>query len=144
MPKIFTIGYQGETLGGFFEKLAAAGAHRIIDVRNNPFSRKPGFSKKALALALARRRIDYFHFPALGVPKDKRQNIKTPAARKKVFDYYEKRLLPAADQDQKEALRLIREKPSALLCFEKDPADCHRSRLAAALAKKSRLAIRHL
>jgi ATP-dependent DNA helicase RecQ len=52
---IFTVGYQGlsiEDLGAIMER---KGIDRIIDVRSKPFSRKSGFSRKALADAFGPR-----------------------------------------------------------------------------------------
>ena len=42
--------------------------------------------------------------------------------------------LPEAIVAAEQMLELAAEKPSALLCFERDPAQCHRSLLLAAVA----------
>ncbi len=44
----YTAGYEGESIEAFLQKLLKAGIDRIVDVRNNPVSRKYGFSKGTL------------------------------------------------------------------------------------------------
>jgi uncharacterized protein (DUF488 family) len=46
---IVTIGYEGRTLGDFISTLSNHNVDLLLDVRLNAISRKPGFSKKALA-----------------------------------------------------------------------------------------------
>src|SRR5215213_8895758 len=66
--RIFTIGYEGATMGEFLAALQSAGVERVIDVRAVPNSRRPGFSKTPLRNALAEVGIDYVHLRALGTP----------------------------------------------------------------------------
>ena len=70
--RIFTIGYEGATVGEFLAALQQAGVKRVIDVRAVPNSRRPGFSKTPLRNALAETGIDYVHLRALGTPADGR------------------------------------------------------------------------
>ncbi|MBA2771969.1 MAG: DUF488 domain-containing protein, partial [Sphingomonas sp.] len=56
---IFTIGYEGVTIGEFVVALQRAGVERLIDVRALPLSRRPGFSKTPLRAALNQVGIDY-------------------------------------------------------------------------------------
>jgi uncharacterized protein (DUF488 family) len=63
---LYTIGYEGQTVEAFLQRLLAQGVLALIDVRELPLSRKPGFSKNALASALQRHGIEYIHMPALG------------------------------------------------------------------------------
>ena len=44
---IFTFGYEGLSLKAFIARLKSARVETVIDVRANPLSRKPGFSKRA-------------------------------------------------------------------------------------------------
>ena len=132
--KIFTIGYEGATQPEFISALTAAGVKRIIDVRAVPLSRKPGFSKTILASGLAEAGIDYVHLKALGTPPDGRA-----AARKGRHDELERIYagqldLPEAIVAAQQMLELAADKPSALLCFERDPGGCHRSLLLAVVA----------
>ncbi len=67
--KLYTFGYEGLDLDAFLARLGAAGVCQVVDVRELPLSRKKGFSKRALAAALAAHDIEYLHMPALGCPK---------------------------------------------------------------------------
>lgn len=124
--KLFTIGYEGAAQAEVVAALRAAGVERVIDVRAVPLSRKPGFSKTVLCNGLAQAGIDYVHLKALGTPPEGRE-----AARKGRHDvlasvYAGQLELPEALAAASQLLDLVREKPSALLCFERDPATCHR------------------
>lgn len=127
--RIFTIGYEGSTQAEFIAALKAAGVARVIDVRAVPLSRKPGFSKNVLAASLADAGIGYVHLKALGTPPEGRE-----AARKGKHEVMER--VYAAQLDTPEAgiqaaqmIAFAEEKPSALLCFEREPGQCHRSLL---------------
>ena len=127
--KLFTIGYEATTMGEFLGALTKAGVERVIDVRAVPNSRRPGFSKTPLRNALAEVGIDYVHLRALGTPAEGRE-----AARKGRHEDLKR--IYAAQLDLPEALvaaeqmkELAAEKPSALLCYERDPAGCHRTLL---------------
>ena len=135
--RIFTIGYEATTMGEFIDALAEAGVARVIDVRALPLSRRPGFSKTPLKGALAEAGIHYVHLRALGTPASGRE-----AARKGRHDdlkriYAGQLELPEAIAEGAQMLDLAREKPSALLCYERDPAGCHRTLLLAAIAPEA-------
>ena len=57
--KVFTIGYEGATMETFLAALEDAGVQRVIDVRQLPLSRRPGFSKAPLAATL--KAVSYTH-----------------------------------------------------------------------------------
>ena len=127
--RIFTIGYEGATQPELIAALQRAGVERVIDVRAVPLSRKPGFSKNVLAAGLAEAGIGYVHLKALGTPPEGRE-----AARKGNWDvmnriYAEQLETPEAGAEAAQMVALAEEKPSALLCFERDPAHCHRTPL---------------
>jgi uncharacterized protein (DUF488 family) len=127
--KLFTIGYEATTIGEFLDVLKSAGVERVIDVRAVPNSRRPGFSKTPLRNALAEVGIDYVHLRALGTPAEGRE-----AARKGRHEdlrrIYSAQLdLPEAIVAAEQMKELAAEKRSALLCYERDPAGCHRTLL---------------
>ena len=66
------IGYEGLALSDLIERLREQGATVVDDVRLNAISRKPGFSKRALAAVLEEAGIRYVHDPRLGNPKPNR------------------------------------------------------------------------
>src|SRR5580698_6143441 len=47
-PVIFTSGYEGRVQDELLDRLVAAGARVLLDIRAGPMSRKPGFSKQIL------------------------------------------------------------------------------------------------
>ena len=131
---IFTIGYEATTMGEFLDVLAFAGVQRVIDVRALPLSRRPGFSKSPLRAALAEAGIDYVHLKALGTPAAGREAARAGRQEELERIYAGQLELPEAIAQGAEMLALALDKPSALLCFERDPAACHRSLLLAAVA----------
>jgi len=132
--KIFTIGYEATTVGEFIAALTSAGVERVIDVRALPLSRRPGFSKTALGGALGEAGIDYVHLKALGTPADGRAAARAKRHADLARIYAGQLELPEAIAQSALMLELAREKPSALLCFEREPAHCHRSLLLGAAA----------
>jgi len=132
--RIFTIGYEGATQAEFIAALQAAGVERVIDVRAVPLSRKPGFSKNVLASGLREASIDYVHLKALGTPPEGREAARKGDHAKLEAVYAGQLELPEAIAESARMVELAREKPSALLCFERDPACCHRTLLVAAAA----------
>ena len=130
--KIFTIGYEGTTMAEFLAALKSAGVERVIDVRALPLSRRPGFSKSSLAASLLEAGIGYVHLKALGTPKRGRDAAKK-GDRATLEEVYAGQLeLPEAQAEAAQMRDLAAEKPSALLCYERDPSHCHRTLLLAA------------
>ena len=124
--RIFTIGYEGATQPELIAALQAAGVKRLIDVRAVPLSRRPGFSKNVLANGLREAGIAYVGLKALGTPPEGREAARRHdhATLERVYDGQLE--LPEAMAQAAMMLDLAAEAPSALLCFERDPAGCHR------------------
>jgi uncharacterized protein (DUF488 family) len=142
---LFTAGYQGHNIETFLDLLMAHGVEHVIDVRQLPFSRKADFSKKRLTAHLAGVGIAYSHLVALGTPKPLRDELRREhdyvaffAAMQAVVD--------AQPEALREALEIARARPSALLCFEANHAECHRLVVAEAIERlaEGRCAVVHL
>ena len=131
--RIFTIGYEGATVGEFLAALQQAGVECVIDVRAVPNSRRPGFSKTPLRNALAEAGIDYVHLRALGTPADGRAAARAGKHAEMERIYAGQLELPEAIAQGAQMVDLAGEKPSAVLCYERDPAVCHRSTLLSAV-----------
>ena len=131
---IFTIGYEGATMAEFLAALQQAGIERVIDVRALPLSRRPGFSKSPLRAALEEAGIEYVHLKALGTPADGRAAARAGRHEDMARIYAGQLELPEAMAQGAQMIELARERPSALLCFEREPAHCHRSLLLEAVA----------
>jgi uncharacterized protein (DUF488 family) len=130
--KIFTIGYEATTMAEFIATLQKAGVERVIDVRAVPLSRRPGFSKNILAASLKDAGIDYVLLKNLGTPKPGRDAAKKGDVATLETVYAGQLELPEAQAEAAKMRALADEKPSALLCFERNPRHCHRTLLLAA------------
>lgn len=141
---IYTAGYERLLLDGFLNGLMRNGIRRIIDVRNNPVSRRYGFHKSTLCRVAGNVQIDYVHVPELGVVSNMRQDLDEPGARESLFDYYESTTIPAHADSVQRLAELMEDRPSVLVCMEACHQECHRSRLANAVASLTDLPVRHL
>jgi len=137
MTMVYTIGYEGIDIERFIATLKAVGILQIADVRAVPISRKKGFSKNKLAARLKTESIEYLSFQSLGDPKPGRE-----AARSGQYDLF--RAIYDAHLDSEGAQASLRdlmavagEKPTCLLCFERDPSTCHRSVVAEEMSVRS-------
>lgn len=137
--RIFTIGYEAALMGDFLAALTSAGVKQVIDVRALPLSRRPGFSKSALRAALAEAGIGYVHLRALGTPAAGREAARKGRQVELERIYAGQLELPEAMAQGGEMVELAAETPSALLCFERDPAGCHRSLLLKAVAPRAKV-----
>jgi uncharacterized protein (DUF488 family) len=140
---LYTAGYEGLSVQDFIYRVRAAGIDLVVDVRALPLSRKPGFSKRALDAALDDVHIAYAHLAALGTPKPIRARYKRDhdvTALRRDFGQY------LADQEPALAdlAALIRGKNACLVCYEADPALCHRSLVAEAVQRFGAPAAIHL
>lgn len=127
--RIFTIGYEGATQDELVARLKAAGVQLLADVRAVPLSRRPGFSKTILAAGLREAGIDYVGLKALGTPAEGREAARKHDLARLKRIYAGQLELPAAMAQAAQLIDLARERPTALLCFERDPACCHRTLL---------------
>ena len=139
-PMLFTIGYEGLSLEQYIKKLILFDVHTLCDVRKNAYSQKYGFSKHTLEKACVGVGIRYVHVPQLGIESDKRRDLRSQKDYDILFDEYERTTL----KENTEALLYVRsiidaDKRVALTCFEKDPRQCHRSRVAKALMQLSNI-----
>ena len=129
--KLFTIGYEQATPAAVLGELKRAKVKLLVDTRAVAASRRAGFSKRALAASLDEEGIAYVHLQKLGTPAEGR-NAARDGDFKTLWRIYEKHLkTPEAKEAMEELLTLVRAgKPVCLLCYERDPAHCHRSRIA--------------
>jgi len=142
---LFTIGYEQAKPAAVMRELKQAKIDLVVDTRAVAASRRPGFSKRQLAAALAEKGIGYVHLQKLGTPAEGRQ-----AARAGDYDrlwkIYDKHIQQAESQQALgELLALIKSKKRvALLCYCRDPKTCHRSRIVAQVKKRARVKVEDL
>ena len=141
---VYTAGYEGESIDLFLGKLLKARIKQVVDVRSNPVSRKYGFAKRTLQRLCAKIDIEYAHLPELGIPPSKRTELNTFEDYQKLMTEYERSILPEVPAARRTAARLLKDRPSALVCFEADVRCCHRGRLAQALSSDTNYKTVHL
>ena len=126
-------------MGEFLAALQKAGVKRVIDVRALPLSRRPGFSKSPLRAALVEAGIDYVNLKALGTPSEGRTAARAGRHEDLKRIYAAQLELPEAIVQAEQMRELASEKPSALLCYEREPAGCHRTLLLDAVARDAKV-----
>ncbi|APT34107.1 MULTISPECIES: DUF488 domain-containing protein [Methylobacterium] len=135
--QLFTIGYEGLDSERLVGVLRSAGVATLADVRAVANSRKRGFSKGALGTSLREAGLGYAHLRSLGTPKSGRQAARAGDAALMRRIYCEEVLDTAAGLAALDELAALAEgAPICLLCFERDPAGCHRRVLAERLAPR--------
>lgn len=143
-PRLFTIGYEGADIGRVIAALQDAGVTTLLDVRDAPVSRKPGFSKKALDAALAAAGIAYVHLRWLGNPRPGREAGRAGDIPTYHRIYLARLATPEAQAQLAEADAIAAAGGACLLCYERDPALCHRTILAARLRDSRSYAVEDL
>ncbi len=141
---VYTAGYEGTSIDGFLNLLVECGIERLVDVRNNPTSRRYGFHKSTLNRLVNRLGIEYRHFAELGIQSEVRQLFPADGDREIMFGTYEVTTLTKEAAAVSAVSELVRERPSVLVCMEANPLHCHRSRLAKPVSELTGLPIIHL
>jgi uncharacterized protein (DUF488 family) len=142
---VATIGYEGATVAGFLAALSAEGVKRLVDVRAVASSRRPGFAKTRLAANVEDVGISYLHLRGLGTPANGRAAARAGrhAEMRRIFLQHLAR--PESQVELETLADLVRSGPTVcLLCYEADPAHCHRTVVADALASLVPIEIHHL
>ena len=129
---LYTLGYEKRTIEEFIEILHRAKVDTLIDVRDVPWSHKRDFAKSKLDEHMGRAGIRYVHAGFAGNPK--RLRVKDGTS-EELLSRYELHL-----DEHPEIVKQFRElvahldeegRRACIMCFERDPRDCHRSVLAA-------------
>lgn len=137
-----TIGYEAAGLDDFLRTLQRARVTTLLDVRELAISRRKGFSKSALRAALDSVGIVYRHERALGAPRHIRHRLRRDGDFERYSADFREYLATQKSLVGELAAELTGR--VALLCFERDPQQCHRSVVAAALAKRAGVDVRDL
>ena len=140
---VFTIGYEGLSIDRFLSLLAEHGIDTIVDVREYPVSRKPGFSKKSLAAVLHLSGQKYVHMSDLGCPKPIRDRYREDRNWKRYTEAF-LRHLKTQDSAISELSELVSSATCALLCYEADFNFCHRSMVANAVRDYCGANVKHI
>ncbi len=131
--RLFTIGYEQATQAAVVAALREAGVEILADIRYLPLSRRPGFSKSSFRSAVEEAGIAYRHFRHLGTPAEGRAAARRHDHAELARIYAGQLELPEALAQMAELRALAGDKRVALLCYERNAAECHRALLHAAL-----------
>lgn len=140
---VFTIGYEGLDIDAFMSLLAEHGIDTVVDIRELPLSRKPGFSKKALSSVLNLSGLEYVHMVDLGCPKPVRDRYREDGNWKRYTDGFLKHL-KTQEAAIAELSELAGSSSCALLCYEADFNLCHRSMVANAVRDRCGADVEHI
>jgi uncharacterized protein (DUF488 family) len=144
-PPLFTIGYEQTPQVAVLDALTDARVDLLVDVRAVSASRRPGFSKRQLAASLDEKQIGYLHLRSLGTPTEGRQAARGGRFDEmlQIFDAHLQK--PEAIEEMDELAGLVRAgRRVCLLCYERDPAHCHRRRVAEIIRERTGAKIEHL
>jgi uncharacterized protein (DUF488 family) len=138
MATLFTIGYEQASLSDVIATLKRAKVQILIDTRAVAASRRAGFSKKALSASLDEAGITYLHFQKLGTPAEGREAARSGNF-EKLWRIYGKHIkTKPAHEELAEVNKLVESgRKVCLLCYERKPEECHRSKIAELVVKKT-------
>lgn len=140
---VFTIGYEGLDIDDFMSLLSRHGIETVVDIRELPLSRKPGFSKTALGNVINLSGLEYVHMVGLGCPRPVRDGYRADGDWKRYTKGFLNHL-----KTQKDAIvelsELVQSSTCALLCYEADFNFCHRSMVADAVNKQCGAKVEHI
>ena len=133
-----TLGYEQSDVDAYIDRLVEHGVTVVVDVRDMPLSRKKGFSKNQLRELLEQAGIDYVHYRSLGAPKALRVELIDTGSWSNYARQYRGQVLRYRKAEVDELIELAGEETISLLCFERDPMECHRSLVAREMEKRAK------
>ena len=157
MKTIFTIGVYGADAESFLAALDAAGVDLLLDVRQRRGVRGAQYAwanAGRLEAALREAGVGYQHLPELApttamrelqyeADADKGEGKRDrPVLAPAYVERYTEEILDPADLEP--LIGFIGRSTAALLCVERDPAACHRSLIAARIARETGARIENL
>lgn len=145
MASLFTIGYEQASLADVIATLKRAKVKILVDTRAVAASRRAGFSKKALSASLDEAGIAYLHFQKLGTPAEGREAARSGDL-KTLWKIYRKHIKTKPAQEELAELNKLVEsgKRVCLLCYERNPEECHRSKIGELLEETTGAKVENL
>jgi uncharacterized protein (DUF488 family) len=139
---LWSVGHSNASIERLIELLRLHGIVALADVRTAPYSRHwPQFNREALAASLKRASIEYTFLGAElgGKPDD-------PALRgpQGLPDYDAIAATPLYEAGLRRLMELGAARPTAFLCSEGDPMQCHREKLIGRSLRAAGWHVRHI
>ncbi|MCE0484990.1 MAG: DUF488 domain-containing protein [Methylacidiphilales bacterium] len=131
-----SLGYEQSEQEDYLRRLKKHKVSVVVDVRDVPLSRKRGFSKNQLREALADAGIEYIHVQTLGAPKELRDDLRAGGSWWNYVKQYTSKVLARRGEDIDLLIDLATRERISLLCFEREPRECHRSLVADEMVKR--------
>lgn len=138
---VHTIGYQGKKITQFILELKENHIVVLVDARSHTGGRKLEFCKKNLTKSLNENGIKYVHYRELGTPEYLMKVMKEKGTYS--MDEYALHL----DSQPEVLTRVvdeIQDESVAIMCFEKDYKECHRSVVADRISKLVGTNVKHI
>jgi uncharacterized protein (DUF488 family) len=136
-----TIGYEGKKIDLFIQQLKQNNVETVVDTRIRAGGRKVDFCKKNLTKSLNDNGIKYFHYRELGTPEYLMKIMKTEGSYSmEEYGTY----LDSKPQVLSQLINDVTEENIAIMCFEKDYKDCHRTVIASRLSDMLGSTINHI
>ena len=132
---IANIGYEGRTLAGLIEALRADGVAVVVDIRADPVSRRPEFVGSRMAGSLGAAGLEYVQLRELGVPREVRAGARDAAGKGRLLAWYRDHLDGRPELVER-LVEMSKGTRIALLCYERDESECHRSVLSERLREE--------
>lgn len=134
---LYTIGHSNHSLSKLIELLIANKIVNLVDVRTSPYSRfNQQFNKESLIYELPKHRIRYLYYgQTLGGRPDDPMLYKHKKFPDGEIDFLHEVDYPQIMQKSwfqeaiKELIEIAELAPTAIMCSEEDPAECHRHHL---------------
>jgi uncharacterized protein (DUF488 family) len=142
MTTIYTLGHSRHTAQHFAKLLGDQQIATLVDVRSHPASKwSPQFGKAALAKMLGTKEIEYVF---LGRELGGRPEGAAFYGADGRVDYARRAEAPDFEAGIDRLLELARQRTTAILCAEEDPARCHRRLLVTPALRRAGATVVHI
>lgn len=141
IKRVHTIGYQGKKIGIFIHELQENDVRVLVDARSHTGGRKLEFCKKNLSQSLQENGIKYVHYKELGTPEYLMKVMKSEGTYS--MDEYALHL-DSKPEVLNRVINEVEEESIAIMCFEKNYLECHRSVVADRISKLVGSIVNHI
>ncbi|MFG0242802.1 MAG: DUF488 family protein [Phycisphaerales bacterium JB054] len=129
-PTVYTIGYERRDGEALIAGLIDAGVTTLLDVRERPMSRNPDFRRARLERLCNEAGVQYESWPELGSTDHQRESLKESGD----FSVFRKRFRDLMVRSRWDVMERLADRVSqgtvAMICYEREHDECHRSILA--------------